>query len=62
MCLRVNKSEVARVPEEDAIEGANSWADGGVLAMREPPGYLGTIVRRMKLHAGAGPMEAAETA
>ena len=31
----------------------------GVLAMREPPGYLGAIVRRMKQHAGAGAMETA---
>jgi hypothetical protein len=46
MCLRVNKgggTPPERVRgDEDAIEE---------LKMREPPGYLGTIVRRIKRRA-----------
>ena len=44
------------------MEDGNPGARDGVLAMREPPGYLGAIVRRMKQHAGAGAMVTAGTA
>lgn len=45
MCMRMNKGDNAPsedLPNEDDIDE---------LKMREPPGYLGTIVRRIKRRA-----------
>jgi len=51
MCLRVNRGVPARGPDDDGIRDGNPQPPGSVLAMREPPGYLGAIVRRMKRRA-----------
>lgn len=45
MCLRVNK--IGRTPPE-RVCGDEEIQE---LGMREPPGYLGTIVRRIKRRA-----------